>query len=456
MFLSNTYDSSSFPLSLYPGQFSNYDDRKIKYSNRFIPLRPGDEKKREIAQIKFEMDKSITPNPYSNQLAKSITGFGLEALSKQPLLEYSSKTKRESVREKEEISHPKLKVEKSISDVPKLREDYYLKLIDLSKNKSKLAVAVDHNIFLYNLDAQKVSRLTNQNNEAIEDKVSNVCWLSGANENLLAVGRDSGYLEIWNTNKGSYEKLRAIKIKEACLGSIVEVDNNCLAVGSDDESVSIINLMKPDDEALVGQILGKAGAVCGIAVSLTNEFMAVGGNVGKIEVWRSADSGVDCYETKLVAIKALAWNYSAKRSNLLVAGGKIADRTKNDEEGMITLWDAKAGVELFSVRTPEQVTNLHWLSDGKHLISTHGSPSNQIRLWHDSVTEGVHCLKEVPLKKRGGVAHNNPILYSALSSDGTLLFTYSRGTLKSWRIMKNYPKIDSLSLKAFSQYSTIR
>jgi WD40 repeat protein len=88
-------------------------------------------------------------------------------------------------------------------------------------------------------------------------------------------------------------------------------------------------------------------------------------------------------------VKALAWNPNCE--GLLSTGGCLKDN-------IIRIWDVKQGPEvLHSLRCNSYVTSLAWrksninvgkvLSEGENsrfceeLISCHGSPDNEVKLW---------------------------------------------------------------------------
>ena len=115
-----------------------------------------------------------------------------------------------------------------VLDAPALQDDYYLNLIDWS-NQNYLAVGLASSVYMWNANNSKVSKLCDL---GMSDTATSVSWsLKGP---MLAVGTNSGYVQIWDANK--MRKIRTLDGHTNRVGAI-SWSSNLLSTGSRDKTI---------------------------------------------------------------------------------------------------------------------------------------------------------------------------------------------------------------------------
>lgn len=402
--------SRSSPISqLADSAFSKTKERGKLYLNRDIPRRKS-EKEKDLHEMK---SMNSAPDEFSIALAACLTGLTVKDFNSS--LHSSGKADAESSLEVERrirenwtmpkvaVRHPAC-IEKFVLDLPNLENDFYLNILDLSKN-NEMSIVLGDTVYLKDLATKEIRTIQ-------KDRVSSVRWFD--NGKHLAIGTKDGELEIWDTTDLKAEKV--YQVCDARIGAIAQLSGELIAAGARDGTISLINLEANDVNASLKHL-----EICSLSFSQDGKYLASGGNDNTVNIWQAPffDDSRPLYSftSHLAAIKALAWNPLNTRSSLLATGGGAADKT-------IKLWNAKEGKELCSVAAGDAVTNLHWLADGRHLVSTHGSVGSpgSMRLWHLSHSNGIYGLKDGSLISN---FHSDRILYSSLSADRKLLLTAS-------------------------------
>jgi cell division cycle protein 20 (cofactor of APC complex) len=83
-------------------------------------------------------------------------------------------------------------------------------------------------------------------------------------------------------------------------------------------------------------------------------------------------------------------------------------------------------VRLHTLKTPAQVTSIHWSPHRKELASTHGYPTNALM---------VHAYPSLERLAEVRDAHDQRVLFSALAPGGDVVCTGAGDeNLKFWRI----------------------
>lgn len=104
-----------------------------------------------------------------------------------------------------------------VLDAPKLRDDYYLDLLDWSV-KDFLAVGLENNLYLWDGVNGNVHKLTdiNERQETSGNYVSSLAWSPDGTQ--LSLGSNNGTLEIWDVK--ATKLLRIIKTRRSRIGSL--------------------------------------------------------------------------------------------------------------------------------------------------------------------------------------------------------------------------------------------
>ncbi|KAK6925907.1 WD40 repeat [Dillenia turbinata] len=124
---------------------------------------------------------------------------------------------------------------------------------------------------------------------------------------------------------------------------------------------------------------GHRQEVCGLKWSASGRQLASGGSDKLVFVWDGAAASPRKWVHKLdhhntAAVRALAW--CPFQANLLASGGGDADGGS-----CINFWDTHTGSHSNLVYTDSEVCSLMWNKNEHELLSSHGSPQNQLILW---------------------------------------------------------------------------
>lgn len=103
----------------------------------------------------------------------------------------------------------------------------------------------------------------------------------------------------------------------------------------------------------------------------------------------------------------------------MATGGGTNDAT-------INVWNSTTGARVHSLRTPSQITTIHWASQKKEILTTHGYPTNSIMVHAYPSLERVAEIRD---------AHDSRVLFSCVSPAGDVVCTGAGDeNLKFWRI----------------------
>jgi cell division cycle 20-like protein 1 (cofactor of APC complex) len=197
-----------------------------------------------------------------------------------------------------------------VLDAPNLQDDFYLNLLDWSK-QDVVAVGLGSEVYLRSSFANSVHRLCDLS--ANNDVVTSVKWSKIGS--LLAVGTGSGKTLLWDVHTN--QMIKSITNHSGRVGSL-DWNNNILASGSKDNSVAIWDSRT---STLSQRLLSHKQEVCGLKWSYDQKTLASGGNDNKVYIWEPALS--NSYRFKFsehcAAVKALAWSPYDRKELLIGA-----------------------------------------------------------------------------------------------------------------------------------------
>ncbi|XP_051929634.1 fizzy-related protein homolog isoform X2 [Hippocampus zosterae] len=300
------------------------------------------------------------------------------------------------------------KIPFKVLDAPELQDDFYLNLVDWS-SLNVLSVGLGTCVYLWSACTSQVTRLCDLSVEG--DSVTSVGWSERGN--LVAVGTQKGYVQIWDAGGG--KKLSTLEGHSARVGALAW-NADQLSSGSRDRMILQRDIRTPPLQS-ERRLHGHRQEVCGLKWSTDNQLLASGGNDNKLLVWNhSSLSPVQAYTNHLAAVKAIAW--SPHQHGLLASGGGTADRC-------IRFWNTLTSQPLQCVDTGSQVCNLAWSKHTNELVSTHGYSQNQILVWkYPSLTQVAKLT-----------GHSYRVLYLAMSPDGEAIVTGAGDeTLRFWNV----------------------
>ncbi|KAJ2346256.1 substrate-specific activator of APC-dependent proteolysis [Coemansia sp. RSA 2618] len=328
-----------------------------------------------------------------------------------------------------------------VLDAPGIRDDYYLNLMDWSSS-NRVAVALNSEVYVWDAQSSQTSRLCDVGADGSE-WVTSVGWAE--NGKHLAVGLNSGAVQIWDVNRA--RRVRTFAGHTRRVGA-VHWNQAVVSTGSRDKRILNYD-SRARQGAIVSTYYGHSQEVCGLRWSPDRTQLASGGNDNMLLIWDTRytplDSRVPSYHPDIAAgprgfrrplfrltehsaaVKALAW--SPAQSGLLASAGGTDDRC-------IRLWDTQTGRQQSSHDTRSQVCNLSWAHDGSELVSTHGYSENHVIVWKYPAMQPTTVL----------TGHTKRVLYLAHSPDGQTIATAAGDeTIRFWEI---FPKDISSELGA--------
>eukprot|EP00939_MAST-03C_sp_MAST-3C-sp1_P002915 g2915.t1 len=265
-----------------------------------------------------------------------------------------------------------------VLDAPDMLDDYYLNLLDWSKNNI-LAVALYGAVYLWNSDTGDIEELMSMEDE--NAYVSSVKWVKEAGSaNHLAIATNDGAVQLWDASK--LRCVRTMTGHRERVGSL-SWNSHVLCSGSRDQSIMMHDVRVARHHT--ASMIGHRQEVCGLSWSPDGNTLASGGNDNLLCLWDARRTGGrrgnatpneiaprKTLSEHVAAVKALAW--CPFQRNVLASGGGTADKT-------IKFWNTSNGACLNSVDTKSQVCALLWNPNEKELLSSHGFSDNQLCLW---------------------------------------------------------------------------
>ena len=233
-----------------------------------------------------------------------------------------------------------------VLDAPALQDDFYLNLIDWG-NQNFLAVGLASNVYLWNGDNSKVTKLCDL---GLSDSVTSVGWAVKGNH--FTVGTNNGEVHLWDVAK--LRKVRVLHGHTNRVGSIAW-NSTLLSTGSRDKTILHRDIRC--SSAFVQKSQGHKQEICGLRWSPDEQQLCSGGNDNKVMIWnsRNGNNPILKFSDHIAAVKAVAW--SPHQHGLLASGGGTADKH-------IRFRNTLTGETINSVDTGSQVCNLTF---GKNL-----------------------------------------------------------------------------------------
>jgi len=298
-----------------------------------------------------------------------------------------------------------------ILDAPDMRDDFYLHLIDWSKN-NHMAVALHDTIFIWNAADGSIEELYSKQSE--DEYISCVSWVTEGN--FLAVGDSEASVDLWDVQ--STKMMRSMRGHSDRI-STLKWNNHILASGSRTGDLYLHDVRIADH--LIANLEGHTQEICGMAWSPESNChtLATGANDNLVKIWddRNTSTPVHSFNDHQAAIKAVA--FCPWQPRTLATGGGTADRN-------IRFWNLSTGNLINSIDTGSQVSAIVWSSeDYKELASAHGYSDNQVTVWKYPTMGKVADLQ----------AHTSRVLSLLKSPDGTTVASAAGDeTIRMWKM----------------------
>lgn len=306
-----------------------------------------------------------------------------------------------------------------VLDAPGLVDDFYLHLISWS-NDNLLAIALGKSVYCWNANDGSVNLITE-----CESLITSIKW--SPDDYYLSIGLECGNVEIWDIEKKV--RLRTMRFDNIIRIAAQSWNNFNLTIGM--KNGEILNNDVRISQHLIDKYLNHTSEVCGLSWRSDGLQLASGGNDNIVNIWdyRKSCTPLFTKTAHTAAVKALAW--CPNQLSLLATGGGSACKK-------IHFWNSNTGMRVNSIESESQVSSLQWGYSngiGQEIVSTHGFPNNEI------------CVYSYPSLQKTGVimeAHENRILSSELSPNGTVLATISSDeNLKFWKLFDTPPEVST-------------
>ena len=298
-----------------------------------------------------------------------------------------------------------------VLDAPNLRDDFYLHLIDWSK-QDIVAVSLDHKLYTWNAKYSQVSFISD-----LEDYYNYYSSLSFNNDGkLLICSSNDGNIFIKNIEKSKNVKtFRNLSSGRICVISPMNLNPNIFSFGSKDLIIKTIDLRSKFNPIL--KYIGHNKEICGMKWSLDDKRLASGGDDNKLFIW---DIRKEELEKRLnshtSAVKALDW--STFKFGYLLSGGGTQDMT-------LKLWNINNMTLVDSIKTSSQICNIAFSKISHEFITTHGFKNNYIHVWDSNKMDIKATLK----------GHKQRVIYMALGPDSRKIVTGAGDeTVRFWDV----------------------
>lgn len=294
-----------------------------------------------------------------------------------------------------------------VLDAPNLKDDFYLHLIDWSKD-DLLAVGLDKSLYIWEGKNSNVSLL----NTLEDEQYTSVCWMN--HNNLLIVGTTAGKINIWDMEKLSLISSYQNHTERVGIITKQNTSSHLFSTGSQDRSIIHYDLRSKDPTS---QVTGHLQEVCGMKWSPDDRRLASGGNDNKLIIWNVNKSVPEKkISSHKSAVKALDW--SPHKFGFLMSGGGTQDRT-------IKFWNTNTMTLIDSIDTSSQVCNIAFSKNSHEFVTTHGYSDNLILIWDSDKMDVKATLK----------GHRDRVIYLAVGPDQQKIVTGAGDeTIRFWDV----------------------
>ena len=302
------------------------------------------------------------------------------------------------------------KISFKVLDAPNLRDDFYLKLVDWSK-QNIVAVGLDNKLYTWNAKHSNVNFISELSGE--DSYYSSLSFIN--NGQFLISCSNEGNIFIRDIENEKDEIIyKGLSKGRICNISPMNLNPNIFSFGSRDYLIKTIDLRSKKNPIL--NYVGHEKEICGMKWSIDDKKLASGGDDNLLFIW---DVRKEEPEKKLVshtsAIKALDW--STYKFGYLISGGGTQDMT-------LKLWNINNMTLVDSINTSSQICNIAFSRISHEFITTHGYKNNYIYVW-DSRTMSIKATLK---------GHKQRVVYMAVSPDSRKIVTGAGDeTIRFWK-----------------------
>ncbi|EJW88908.1 hypothetical protein WUBG_00182 [Wuchereria bancrofti] len=303
-----------------------------------------------------------------------------------------------------------------ILDAPNFMDDYYMNVIHWSCD-NVIAVALTYALYLWNASTGEIVTLFELPEES-GNYITSVQWAE--QNSILAVGLSNGFVKLFDPAREN-SLLRTMQCQISRVGCLAwrqhVLSAGCRSGRIYHHDVRVRNFQ-------IGTFPGHGQEVCGLVWSNDGHYLASGGGDNLVKIWEPSmlttedPDSLYSFSDHLASVKAIAFN--PHQAHSLATGGGTVDRT-------IKFWNLASGTLCHSQDTDSQVNALAFTSNYKELISGHGYPGNDLKIWK---YPSMNCLKVL-------TGHTERILGLTISPCGQYVMSASSDeSLRLWWCFK--------------------
>jgi cell division cycle 20-like protein 1 (cofactor of APC complex) len=303
------------------------------------------------------------------------------------------------------------KIAYKVLDAPNLRDDFYLHLVDWSK-QDIVAVGLDNKLYTWNAKISEVSLLSD-----LDDLYNYYSSLAYNNEGKILIScSNDGTIYVRNVEKSKNLKIyRDFSEGRICVVSPMNLNPNIFSIGAKDLVIKTIDLRSKFNPIM--KYVGHSKEICGMKWSLDDKRLASGGDDNKLFIWdirkEESEKKISSHTS---AIKALDW--STHKFGYLLSGGGTQDMT-------LKLWNINNMTLVDSINTSSQICNIAFSKISHEFITTHGFKNNYIHVWDSNKMDIKATLK----------GHKQRVIYMALAPDSKKIVTGAGDeTIRFWDV----------------------
>ncbi|GMS84469.1 hypothetical protein PENTCL1PPCAC_6644, partial [Pristionchus entomophagus] len=264
-----------------------------------------------------------------------------------------------------------------ILDAPSFIDDYYANVLDWSTS-GIVAVGLGFDVYLWHSDTGDITHLIALDEENELNLVTALKW--DTDGRYLAVGTMDGTVKLFDpercTDPSTARELRKMTVDRSCRTGVLAWRNHVVSAGH--KSGQILHHDVRVAKHNIGMFNGHCREVCGMKWSPDFKYLASGGGDNVVNVWNANQLSAGDATPELAlnehtsTVRAVEW--CPWKTSTLATGGGMQDQT-------LKMWDINGGKMMKSIATGSQVTSVIFNSDYKEVMTSHGNPNYEIKIW---------------------------------------------------------------------------
>ncbi|GMT14680.1 hypothetical protein PFISCL1PPCAC_5977, partial [Pristionchus fissidentatus] len=289
-------------------------------------------------------------------------------------------------------------VPERILDAPSFIDDYYTNVLDWSST-GLVAVGLGFDVYMWNSETGAIDHLIALDENDDGNTITALKW--DADGKYISLGTMDGTVRLYDpercTDPNTARELRKMTIDRSCRTGVLAWRHHVVSAGH--RSGQILHHDVRVARHQIGEFVGHTQEVCGMKWSPDLKYLASGGGDNIVNVWNANDltssnpAPVYILNEHVSTVRAIQW--CPWKPTTLATGGGTQDRT-------LKLWDVNGGRMMKSIDAGSQVTDIIFNSDYKEVMTSHGIPDFEIKIWKypnfsEVATLGGHTARVLSL-----------------------------------------------------------